>query len=162
FMHAANNPRREQIGILVQAAGTESGLFNVTLDPRTTWGQDLGDGTYDAVTFAWASTSTAVGGSDQIYSTAAGSNFNGYSNAELDRLSKELQATFDAADQISLQQQMDKLLWEDAYGVTLFQFPGLTFWDENVVTNVSGNTFVPYYFWNFWEWEPVGVEEETE
>jgi len=75
---------------------------------------------------------------------------------------EELQATFDAADQISLQQQMDKLLWEDAYGVTLFQFPGLTFWDENVVTNVSGNTFVPYYFWNFWEWEPVGVEEETE
>ncbi|MGB3414449.1 MAG: ABC transporter family substrate-binding protein, partial [Microbacteriaceae bacterium] len=158
FMHAANNPRREQIATLIQSAGTESGLFNVKLDARTTWGSDLGDGTYDAVTFAWASTSTAVGGSDQIYATAAGSNFNGYSNAIVDKTSKELQAEFDTAKQIELQQIMDEQLWKDGYGVTLFQFPGLTFWDSNVVSNVSGNTFVPYYFWNFWEWEPIVAE----
>ena len=109
---------------------------------------------HDAVIFAWQSTSLAVSGSDQIFGSGKPSNFNGYSNAAVDELLLELDTTLDPNRQVEIKVAVDSALAEDAYGVTIFQFPGLTWWD-NSVENVSNSVLSPNYFWNFWDWTPT-------
>ena len=53
---------------------------------------------------------------------------------------------------------IDKLLWDDFYGVTIFQFPAVTAYDPSRITNINPSTIAPTIFWNIWEWSPV-VEE---
>ena len=59
-----------------------------------------------------------------------------------------------ADEQTQLQLQIEQELWADAYGTTVFQFPGLLVWSDQV-TGVTDNPLSPNYFWNFWEWTPV-------
>ena len=49
---------------------------------------------------------------------------------------------FDKDKQIALMQEADKLLWEDFFGVTIFQFPGVTAYSDRV-TNISPSILVP-------------------
>jgi len=89
-----------------------------------TWGSKLGDGTYDAVLFAWQFTSLAVTGTQTQIQTDGGNNFNGYSNKDADAaFHTPLTGEYDASKQQALLAQVDKDLWADAYGVTIFQFP---------------------------------------
>lgn len=167
FKHAANNPRRAGIGELTRASAEESGLFNVILDADPAWSSNLGNGTYDAITFAWQSTSLSVGASDQTFANPqdnpdlnnpshwAGSNFNRYNNNEVNALNRQLRTEFDPAEQQRLMGAMDAHFFADGYGLTLFQFPGLVFWDATKVSGVTANQLSPGYFWNFWDWKPV-------
>jgi len=114
---------------------------------------------HDAVIFAWSSTSLAIAGSDQIFGTYTdplkkGGNYSGYTNPEVDKLLAELQVTVDPAKQTDIQLQIEKLLWADAYGTMVFQFPGLLV-SSDKVTGVKDNPLSPNYFWNYWEWTPV-------
>ena len=58
-------------------------------------------------------------------------------------------------------QEADKLLWEDFFGVTIFQFPGVTAYSDRV-TNISRRSSLPTIFWNVWDWEvtDAGAPEE--
>jgi len=109
---------------------------------------------HDAVIFGWQSTSLAVSGSDQIFGTGKPSNFNGYSNPQVDELLAELDTALDPARQIEIKVAVDELLANDGYSITIFQFPGLTWWDKGV-GNVSSSVLSPNYFWNFWDWTPT-------
>ena len=55
---------------------------------------------------------------------------------------------------------MDRLLWEDFYGVTIFQFPEVTAFSDRV-TNIDASILAPTIFWNAWDWEvtDAGTEE---
>jgi peptide/nickel transport system substrate-binding protein len=50
--------------------------------------------------------------------------------------------------------EIEKLLIADAYGTTIFQFPGLTV-SSSKIAEVKPSPLAPGYFWNFWEWTPV-------
>ncbi len=39
--------------------------------------------------------------------------------------------------------EIEQNLWADAFGVTIFQHPGLTAWNSNYVSNVSRHPAVP-------------------
>jgi peptide/nickel transport system substrate-binding protein len=54
--------------------------------------------------------------------------------------------------------QIEKELIADAYGTTIFQFPGLTV-SSAKVSGVKPSALAPNYFWNFWEWTPVTESE---
>ena len=154
FWYPEGNVRRGQEFELIQLSAAKAG-FNVIDDSEPTWaftGADINP--HDAVIFAWASTSLAVTGSDQIYSTGKPSNFNGYSNSKVNDLLNELDTALDPARQGAIQLAVEQELWEDAYGITIFQFPGLSWWNSDV-GGVSMNPLVPYFFWNFWGWNPV-------
>jgi peptide/nickel transport system substrate-binding protein len=114
---------------------------------------------HDAVIFAWASTSLAVAGSDQTFGSytdpaAKKANFNGYGNPAVDALLKELEVTTDQAKQTEIMTEIEKTLIADAYGTTIFQFPGLTV-SSAKVSGVDPTPLSATYFWNFWEWTPV-------
>jgi glutathione transport system substrate-binding protein len=150
FMYGKSNTRRASEFALIQASANQAG-FNVIDAGDDTWGQKLGDGTYDAVLFAWQFTSLAVTGTQAQIQTGGGNNFNGYSNKDADDAFKTLTGEYDASKQQALLAQVDKALWDDAYGVTIFQFPEVTAW-SNKVKNVSDNPLSPSVFWNFFDW----------
>ncbi len=126
--------------------------FNLVDCSDPDWGPRLSTATYDASLFGWQSTSTAVTASDATFDSVGGSNFTGYSNPAVDALYAQLKREFDPAKQKSILAQIDKLLWDDAYGMTVFQFPEILAYDSKV-SNVSSSPLSPNFFWNFWEWE---------
>jgi len=126
--------------------------FNLVDCSDPGWGGLLSSETYDASLFGWQSTSTAVTASEPTFRSDGGSNFTGYANSAVDALFDQLKVEFDPATQKSILGQIDKLLWDDAYGITVFQFPEVLVYDSGV-SNVSSSPLSPNFFWNFWEWE---------
>jgi peptide/nickel transport system substrate-binding protein len=156
MLFSSTNPRRANEFLLIQQSGALAG-FNVTDCSSPDWGGLLGTpGAYDASLFGWQSTSLGVtNGPPPTYTTAAINNLNFYSNPAMDELTAALSTEFDPAKQIDLQKQIDKLLWDDFYGVTIFQFPAVTAYDPTKIKNISPSTLAPTIFWNIWDWEPV-------
>ena len=124
---------------LIQASANQAG-FNVTDCGSEQWGGLLGTpGAYDAVFFGWQSTSLGVTNSLPTFQTGGINNLNFYSNERVDEIVEQLNVEFDPATQIELQQELDKILWDDFYGVTIFQFPGVTAYSDRV-TNIDPKT----------------------
>lgn len=155
MLFSSTNPRRANEFLLIQQSGALAG-FNVTDCSDPGWGGLLGTpGVYDASLFGWQSTSLAVTSSSPTFKTGGINNLTFYSNSEVDDLLTELDSEFDPAAQIAILQKVDKLLWSDFYGVTIFQFPQVTAFDQNAIANIKSSPLAPTIFWNIWEWSPV-------
>ena len=150
-LYAKGNSRREQEFQLIKESADAAG-FEVLDSASETWSEELGSGEYDASLFGWQSTSTAVTESDANFRTGGQNNFGGYSNDEVDSLYDELQTETDPARQAELLGDVEKHLVNDAFGVTLFQFPEIVAYSDQL-QNVKSMTVAPTMFWNFWEWE---------
>ncbi|NUU17096.1 ABC transporter family substrate-binding protein [Cellulomonas humilata] len=148
------NTRRQNEYELIKASAAQAGFDVVPYTVQTDWGTDLSNATsfYDAALFGWQSTSTAVTESDANYRTGGGNNFYGYSNATVDGLFDELQVATEQADQERILSDVEAELVKDAFGVTIFQFPGVTAWNPEKIGNVSKLTIAPTIFYGFWEW----------
>jgi peptide/nickel transport system substrate-binding protein len=101
----------------------------------------------------------AVAGSDQIFASYdkpadKSGNYSGYGNPKVDELLAELSVTVDPEKQTEIMLEVEKTLIADAYGTTIFQFPGLTV-SSSKISGVNPSPLSPGYFWNFWEWTPV-------
>lgn len=153
MLFAKSNVRRQNEFTLMQDSANSSGLFNVIDASSDEWGSLLADGSvYDACFFGWQSTSTAVTESDANYRTGGGNNFYGYSNPQVDGLFDELQVATDSALQQTLLEQIETILVDDAFGLTIFQFPSVSSWSSNL-SGVDPISISPTILWNFWEWE---------
>ncbi|GAA4179629.1 ABC transporter family substrate-binding protein [Gryllotalpicola koreensis] len=150
FLYGKSNTRRAQEYALIKAAGAKAG-FNVIDDGDDNWSSILGNGSYDAALFAWQYSSLAVTGSQAAIQTGGGNNFSGYSNKTVDAAWTKVASSFDKSDQTAGLKTIDKEMWNDAYGATIFQFPDVVAYASNV-KNVSYSPLSPNQFWNFWEW----------
>ncbi len=148
-LYALGNTRREQEFVIYQEQ--LAGVFNLIDGGNESWGSLLGTPEYDAWFFGWQSTSTSPLGNEGIFRSDGGSNFTGYANDTVDALYDELGSEFDVEAQVELQKQIDAELWADAYGITVFQFPGVTAHDSEM-TGVDTSALSPTIFWNYWEW----------
>ena len=151
MMYAADNVRRAQEFQIAQPALEEVG-FNLIDGQDIDWGSKLGDKSYDAVFFGWQSTSTAVTESTETYRTGGLNNLNGYSNETVDEAFNQLGLTTDQQEQLDLQIQIEKELVNDAYGLTLFQFPGATFTNPSRIQGINAIPISPTIFYGFWDW----------
>ena len=153
FLYGASNVRRQNEYTLIQESAAQAG-FNVINGGNDDWGSMLDQATdqYDATLFGWQSTSTAVTESDANYRTGGMNNFYGYSNPAVDALFDELQTETDPDEQLRIQIEVEKLLWADAFGTTIFQFPGVNAWNSNL-TGVEPIALSPTIFHGFWNWE---------
>lgn len=158
MLFAKSNVRRQNEFVLIQDSANSSGLFNVIDASSDEWGTLLSDtSVYDAALFGWQSTSTAVTESDANFRTGGGNNFYGYSNPEVDALYDELQVATETEEQQSILEQIEKILVDDAFGLTIFQFPSVTAWSSNL-SGVDPIAISPTILWNFWEWEITTAE----
>lgn len=153
FLYGASNVRRAQQYQLIAEAAAEAG-FNVIDGGNDNWGMMLDTATdqYDANLFGWQSTSLAVTEADANFRTGGANNFYGYSNEEVDALFDELQTETEADRQQEILREVEKHLWADAFGITIFQFPGVNAWNEQV-TGVDPIPLSPTIFHGFWNWE---------
>ena len=151
LLYAQANQRRIKEYQLIKESCAAAGI-TVVDNGNPDWGKKLGDKTYDASLFGWQSTSTAVTESDANYRTGGLNNFGGFSSTKVDALYDELQTTTDVARQVEINNEIEKILVDDAFGITIFQFPGITSWSKTV-ENVSALKLSPTIFWNFWEWK---------
>ncbi|MES1170903.1 MAG: ABC transporter family substrate-binding protein [Actinomycetota bacterium] len=156
FLYGKSNTRRAQQYALyaeqVKAAG-----FNLIDGGDDNWGALLGSGTYDASLFAWQSTSTGVTSSRATFDSEGGNNFTGYSNTDSDALWAELSSTFDADRQQEILKTIDKSLYDDAYGLTVFAFPQITAYDGDL-EGIKSSGLAPTFFWNYWQWKAPVAE----
>ncbi|WP_394768087.1 ABC transporter family substrate-binding protein [Lacisediminihabitans sp.] len=150
-----SNPRRVAEFGLIQKSAALAG-FTVTDCSSTDWRQLLGTpGAYDASLYALRPSSlavSAVAASFRSDSTIDNSNF--YANKQVDGLIDSLDSTFDRTAQIATLHKIDSLVWADAYGVPLYQFPSLTAFNDRV-TGIAPSPLAPNLLWNIWAWAPV-------
>lgn len=151
FLYDDTNSRREQQFTLIQEQAEEAG-FDIVNEGDVNWGSRMGDGTYDASLFGWQSTTTGVTESDANFRTGQQNNYGGFSNDEVDALYDELQVETDPARQEEILAEVETILVDEAFGVTLFQHPELTIYSDRV-QNVSSTTVSPTMFWNYWDWQ---------
>lgn len=151
ILYAKSNTRRQQEFRLIKDSAEQAG-FQVIDNGNDNWGAKLGDKSYDASLFGWQSTGTGVTESDANYRTGGLNNFGGYSNAKVDDLLNQLQTAIEPAKQTELLGQIEKQLVDDAFGVSIYQFPAITAASKSL-SGVDPTTIAPSIFWNFWEWK---------
>lgn len=150
LMYNINNPNRVAAFEAIQASASQAG-FIIEDVGREDWGSQLGSDIYDAVVFGWISSGVGNGTIPQIFASYGGSNFNKYANDRVDEIGKEIPVTLDADTIEQLTIEADGQLFGDAYGLPLFQGPGL----EAHTDRLQGVTFMGNQtgpLWNFWEW----------
>lgn len=151
LLYGASNQRRAQQYQLIHESAAKAGI-EVVDNGSDEWGSKLGDGTYDASLFGWQSTSTGVNEPAANYVKTGQNNFGGYFNPRVDELYDELQTELDPAGQEAINIEVEQILHDDGFGVTVFQFPAVSAWTDQL-RNVSVCPLGATIFWNFWEWE---------
>jgi peptide/nickel transport system substrate-binding protein len=152
MLYGKSNARRAAEYQLFAESVGDAG-FNLIDGGDDNWGSLLGSGTYDVALFGWQSTSLGISESAANFRSDGGNNLTGYANEAVDKLYDELEATFDEDEQLRILGDVEKELWADGYGVTIFQFPGVVA-NRDTVSGVKNGVLSPSVFWNFWEWDP--------
>lgn len=152
FLYASNNTRRQQEFQLIKESAEKAG-FVIEDVGNENWGAMLSDTSkYDASLFGWQSTNTGVTNSDANFRTKATNNFYGYSSKTVDGILDQLAVELDTAKQTQLVGDLEKQLVDDAFSLSIFQFPEPTA-VSNRLQNLSSIQLAPTMFWNFWEWK---------
>ena len=144
------NPNRVAAFEAIQASASEAG-FVVENVGREDWGSQLGSDIYDAAIFGWISPGVGNAALPQIFAAGGGGNYNGYSNPRATELANESQFVTNDDELNKIKFEIDRLAFEDNYGLPLFQSPGLIAHTDRV----SGVTYMANQtgpIWNFWEW----------
>ena len=152
ILYNRDNPNRVRAFELVRDSAALAGIRVLDAGQGSAdWAQALGGGTYDAAILGWISTGVGVARIPQIFRTGAGSNFNGYSDADADRVMEELSTTTDLAKQDGLMAEIDKRVWESDYGLPLYQTTGTTA-VAGRIAGVKSSGGPLGVWWNVWEW----------
>jgi peptide/nickel transport system substrate-binding protein len=150
ILYNSENPVRVDTFALIKESAEKAGFKVEDLgDPN--WGEKLPEGNYEASLFGWVSPGVGTEALTQIFKAGGGGNYNSYSNPDVDALATDARVTLDEEERRQKMYEMDRILFEDDYGLPLFQSPGMfgVAEDVNGVEYMANQTGV---FWNFWEW----------
>ena len=156
FWYPEGNVRRGQEFELISLAASQVG-FNIIDEKEPNWAFTEivapNVNPHDATIYAWSGSLSNLSVKQFLRSTG-GSNWTGYNNPAVDALLAELDVAIEPDNQLRIRLAIEEQLAKDAYSITIFQFPGLTWWDKTV-TGINPSPLSPYYFWNFWDWSPA-------
>jgi peptide/nickel transport system substrate-binding protein len=156
LLFADENPRRASQYELIRDSVAQAG-FNLVDGRDIDWGSNLSNNTlYDASLFGWQTTAIAIADTAANFITDGQNNYGGYVNETIDSLYQELQATTDAARQDEILIEVESVLFEDAFGLPIFQHPQITAFNSTYVSGVTSIPISPSVFYNVWEWEATG------
>jgi peptide/nickel transport system substrate-binding protein len=144
------NQRRTNETDLIRSSCNQAGFEVEDAGQEEFFGNGLADGIFEVALFAWAG-SPLVTSSSSTYVTGGGNNNGKYSNANVDKLIKQLDVTPEPDEQVELIKQVEKILWEDLATIPVFTFPGVVAHS----TNIEGVAFQPsqtQVTWNMHEW----------
>ncbi|SOC54586.1 ABC transporter substrate-binding protein [Ornithinimicrobium cerasi] len=150
--YSAPNQRRTDQVAAIKASCDEAG-FNIVDagDPAFfEAGGSLETGDWEIALFAWAGSGQVASG-QPIYSTNGGQNFGGFSNEEVDAAWETLAASNDPEVHLEQVKIIEKLLWDNLYGIPVFAHPGVVGYD-NTLENVRHNSTQTGVSWNAEQW----------
>jgi peptide/nickel transport system substrate-binding protein len=153
ILYNTENPNRVDAFNAIRQSAEQAGFVIEDLGSPD-WGSLLAGADYDASIFGWISPGAGNAALPQIFKTGGGGNYNGYSNPDVDELVDQSQVELDPAALEQLKIQIDAHTKEDAYGLPLFQLPGL-FADNGTVEGLEyfgGQTGI---VWNAQDWTLV-------
>ena len=144
-----SNARRVAQAALAKAEWAKAG-FDVDVTPTSGWSSFLEDPKYDAAFFAWVKSAAFQSGNVGTYESQA--NLQGYENATIDKIYKELGASPKTAAQIAAAfTQVDAELIKDAVTLPVFQHPSANGVNAKL-QGVAPSPFSPNLVWNVWDW----------
>ncbi|MGF9646818.1 ABC transporter family substrate-binding protein [Pseudarthrobacter oxydans] len=155
ILYNRDNPNRARAFELIRDSAALAGFQVVDAGQgNADWARALGGGGYDAALLGWIGTGVGVSRVPQIFRTGAGSNFNGFSDGDADKAMEELARTTDLAKQDEILAQIDKQVWENAYGLPLYQTVGTTAFSARIA-GVKPSPGPLGVWWNAWDWRLV-------
>jgi peptide/nickel transport system substrate-binding protein len=110
--------------------------------------QERGD--YEVALFAWAG-SGQISSGQNIYSTGKPQNYGKFSNKEVDQAWETLAGSLDPAVHLEQTKKIEKLLWDELYGIPLFAHPGLNAASSDI-DNVRFTATQSGIVWNAEQW----------
>ncbi|MDF2050291.1 ABC transporter family substrate-binding protein [Arthrobacter sp. Cr_A7] len=152
ILYNRDNPNRAEAFALIRDSAAQAG-FQVVDGGQSSadWAKSLGGSGYDAALLGWIGTGAGVSRVPQIFRTGSGSNFNGFSDADADKAMEQLARTTDLGKQDELLAEIDRRIWENAYGLPLYQTIGTTAFGPRI-TGVKSSSGPLGVWWNVWEW----------
>lgn len=152
IMYNNENPNNVDAYSLIRESATRAGFTIVDGGlGKSDWGTALGKGGYDAALFGWSNAGVGVSGVAQVFRSGSDSNYNHFSDRDADKLMDELAVTTDRSKQDGILAQIDKKIWESAYGLPLYASAGVDAY-SNRITGVKYMPNRTGVWWNFWEW----------
>ncbi|EPR75713.1 Oligopeptide ABC transporter, periplasmic oligopeptide-binding protein OppA [Leifsonia rubra CMS 76R] len=155
MLYAAGDPMRVIEFELITASAAAAG-FVVSDCSTEDWRETLGEpGLYDAALFSWHAARPGVAVAHGVFTTNGEANLNYFSDSSVDALLKKANDTSIAADaRTELLAEADAALWQNHYGLPLFQYPATVAFDQDRVSDISLSSLDPGLWWNVWEWKP--------
>lgn len=152
ILYNRDNPNRARAFGLIRDSAALAGFKVVDGGLASAdWPAALSRGGFEAALSGWIGTEGGVSRVPQIFRTGAGSNFTGYSDGDADKIMEQLAATTDLGKQDELLAEIDKHVWEDAYGLPLYQTLGTTAFNSRVA-GVKTSPGPLGVWWNVWDW----------
>ena len=149
FRFTTGNTLREQTGEIVQANLKQLGI-DLKLDPTDKLGGTLGAHDFDMIIFAWVGGPFPTGNKD-LWATAGGSNYTGYSNPDVDKLLNQAVTTLDDTKLRDLLNQADALMVKDANVLPLYAKPSFIAVYSDYI-NIRNNPNISGSAYNNQEW----------
>jgi len=145
----------EVISAELRRAGFEITLFpnrNIFGDKHTATSLESGD--FQMAVYSWVS-GPFITPDQTIYASprggSIGQNYTRGGDARVDELFGRLATETDAADEVTMANRIDRLLWDDLFTIPLYQRPVLEIHDHNLL-NVSLNPAFVGLGWNANDW----------
>ncbi|GAC1494773.1 MAG: hypothetical protein NVS2B15_16290 [Pseudarthrobacter sp.] len=152
ILYNKDNPNRARAFSLIRESARAAGFIIEDAGLGSAdWVAALSGGAYDAAILGWIGPGVGVSRVPQIFKTGGGSNFTGFSDAEADKTMAELASTTDLGKQDELLANVDKRIWQSAYGLPLYQTTGTVAY-SNRVTGIKASSGPLGVWWNVWEW----------
>jgi len=149
--YGSPNPRRANEVQLIKASCDQAGFDVQDVSSATFMSDEVVKNDYDAVLFAWAGSGQLT--SDQnIYSSTGQQNFGKYKNADVDKQLKITSTTMDMKAHDDALVKAEKDLWDDMFGIPIFQHPGVDAASADV-KNVIHTQTQNGISWNAEQWQ---------
>ncbi|MGL3806636.1 ABC transporter family substrate-binding protein [Paeniglutamicibacter sp. R2-26] len=150
--YSAPNPRRANEVAMIKSSCDAAGFEIIDgADPKffaPGGTQERGD--YDVALFAWAGSGQITSGQN-IYATGKPQNYGEFSNKEVDAAWTRLATSMDPAVHLTETKNIEKLLWDNLFGIPVFAHPGLSA-SSAKIKNVRHTATQSQIVWNAEQW----------
>lgn len=150
--YSAPNQRRTEEVASIKASCDEAGFEIVDGGDSTFFesGGPLETGDWEVALFAWAGSGQVASGAP-IYQTDGTQNYGGFSNEEVDAAWDALATSNDPDVHLEQLKIIEKLLWDNLYGIPVFTHPGVVGYDSTL-ENVMPTSVQTGVSWNAEQW----------
>jgi peptide/nickel transport system substrate-binding protein len=147
------NPRRSDTVAAIKSSCDQAGFEIVDAGHADFFGVVQPQGDYEVALFAWAGSGQIASGKN-IYATGQPQNYGEYSNKEVDAAWDKLAGSVDPAVHAEQVKVIEKLLWDDLFGIPLYAHPGVVAQSADIA-NVRDTATQSGAIWNAQQWARV-------